>query len=164
LLNDLHAALQGGALDFGGIGTNGLIGHLDELSIFLNWVLFLVFAFSRWPVSGPQYARTPDGPRPPDALREGPGPTPTAPLPSARPARVVPSSGAGPGSGPTGVPSATVAKRPAAQFCPWCAEALPGNRALFHDCGSKDRPESFCKNCGTALPDGSSVCNACGVS
>jgi hypothetical protein len=135
---------------------------LDEISIFLNWIFFLVFAFSRWPVSGAYHSPSVVTPRPPDSFRATPGPASVPPTPGAAvpSARVVPASGAGPGSGPA-VSSASVAKRSGAQFCPWCAEPLPGNRALFHDCGSKDRPEAFCKNCGKTLPAGSSVCNEC---
>jgi hypothetical protein len=163
-VTDVHSDLIGGSLDFGNIGNVGVAWDLDEISIFLNWIFFLVFAFSRWPVSGANHSSSVVTPRPPDSFRATPGPTSVPPRPSAAvPAtRVVPASGAGPGSGPA-VPSASLAKRTGAQFCPWCAEPLPGNRALFHDCGAKDRPEAFCKNCGKALPTGSSVCNECAV-
>src|SRR5579863_1102088 len=52
LWNDLHEIAFGSSFGFAGIGNVSLYWHLDELSIFLNWVFYLVFAFSRWPVSG----------------------------------------------------------------------------------------------------------------
>jgi hypothetical protein len=161
-VSDVHTIFSGDGLGVGGINNVGVAWDLDEISIFLNWIFFLIFAFSRWPVSGAHHSPSVVTPRPPDSLRAPPGPASIHPTPGAAvpTARVVPASGAGPGSGPA-VPSASVAKRQGAQFCPWCAEPLPGNRALFHDCGSKDRPEAFCKNCGKTLPAGSSVCNEC---
>lgn len=166
LWHDLHTILLGGSLGTGGISGVGTFWYLDAFAFLLNWILFLVFAFSRWPVSGNSYSPGPSTPRPPETYRAvPPRPTPASPTPGAAvpPARVVPASGAGPGSGPAAAPSAPAPKRAGAQFCPWCAESLPGNRALFHDCGSKDRPEAFCKSCGKALPAGSTVCSSCAV-
>jgi hypothetical protein len=161
--NDIHTVLFGGTLGIGGINTVGFVWHLDQIAIFLNWLFYLIFAFSRWPVSGAPRAPSTDGPSAPDVARTNPLPSPVRPTPTtALPtARVIPSSAASPGTGPAVVPSAPVAK--GAQFCAWCGESLPGNRSLFHDCGPKDRPETFCKSCGTALPAGASVCSACGV-
>jgi hypothetical protein len=164
--SDVHTIIFGGTLGFGGVNSIGVVWHLDQLSIFLNWIFFLVFAFSRWPGSGSGYSRPVDGPRPAEAMRANSGPASVPPTPTAaapRP-RVNPSSAAGPGSGPTDVPSIPIPKGPKAQFCAWCGESLPGNRALFHDCGPKDRPEAFCKNCGTAMSAGASSCSACGAS
>jgi hypothetical protein len=163
--NDIHTIIFGGTLGIGGINTVGLVWHLDEVSIFLNWIFYLVFAFSSWPVSGAHRSSTVDVPRPPESLRavSSPTPVPSTPTAALATARAVPSSGAGPGAGPAGVSSAPAPKRPSAQCCAWCGEPLPGNRALFHDCGPKDRPETFCKNCGSALPAGSSVCSSCGA-
>ena len=163
-VTDVRSAFYGGGFVFGSFTNVGLAWHLDEISIFVNWIFFLVFAFSRWPVSGAHHPPSVVTPRPPDSFRATPGPASVPPTPGATvaSARVVPASGAGPGSGPA-VASPSLAKRTGAQFCPWCAEPLPGNRALFHDCGAKDRPETFCKNCGKALPTGSSVCNECAV-
>jgi hypothetical protein len=140
------------------------VWHLDEISIILNWIFYLVFAFSRWPVSG-NHAPHVEGPRPTEAFRVNTGPASAPPTPGgALPtARSVPMSAASPGSGPAGVPTSSAPKGPNAQFCGWCGESLPGNRALFHDCGPKDRPDSFCKRCGTALPAGTSECSSCGL-
>jgi hypothetical protein len=158
LWNDLHEIFFGSSFGFAGINNASFFWDLDKISLLLNWVFYLVFAFSRWPVNGAPRSSSATAPLPPPPSRAVPGPASAPPTPSA--ARVLPSSAAGPGAPPAG--TATPApKRPGAQFCPWCAEALPGNRALFHDCGSKERPETFCKNCGTALPAGSSECASC---
>jgi hypothetical protein len=161
--HDIRTVIFGGTLGIGGINTVGFVWDLDEIAIFLNWLFYLVFAFSRWPVSSAHRAPSVDGPSAPAAARSNPLPSPVPPTPTtALPtSRVVPSSAASPGTGPAVVSSTPVAKR--AQFCAWCGEALPGNRALFHDCGPKDRPETFCKSCGTALPAGVTVCSACGA-
>jgi len=163
--NDIHEIFFGGGFGFGFGSFNNvsLFWHLDEISILLNWLFYIVFAFSRWPVTGTPRAPEGDAPRPSRFTRatistaKEPAAA-TAPLPGPRPAVA---SAAGPGGGPTGA-SRPAATRPSAQFCAWCGEALPGNRALFHDCGPKDRPETHCKNCGTAYAAGSTQCTACG--
>ncbi len=164
--HDVNAIFFGDSVGFVGITTIGIVWHLDQLSFVANWAFFLVFAFSRWPVSegrpspsgGP--ARPPESP-PNPAGRWSPN-TPTAPV-----ARGMPSSGASPGSGPAVAPVAAASPPPTRttgpKICGWCGEALPGNRALFHDCGPKDRPETFCKSCGSAFPVGTSQCNSCGA-
>lgn len=162
LWHDLNAIVFGGSIGFIGISTVGLFWHLDQVSALLNFGFYLLFAFSRWPESGSRLDRDDDGPIASQPVRAPTGPAsspPVAPEPVAVP-RGMPASGAGPGAGPA--PSRVPAnKKAGAQFCAWCGEATPGNRALFHDCGSKDRPETFCKSCGTALPAGSSECTAC---
>jgi hypothetical protein len=160
LWNDFHAIFFGGVSV--GFGTEGLFWHLDEISILLNWLFYLLFAFNRWPVTGTRHASDVDVPHSPRATRATSRPTPTPPAAAAAPptARVSSASAASPGAPPASV-SETPAKRPGALHCAWCGESLPGNRALFHDCGTKDRPETFCKNCGTALAEGSSECAVC---
>ena len=175
--SDIHGIYFGGAFDFGfsGFSQVSIPWTLDEISIVLNWLFFLVIAFS-----GSQISETftrisvPARPAPPmnygdptATLPPPPDPvTPVRPMPpsAAGPvnaARPLPPSAAGPGGGPVGVPGAAAPKRPGAQFCAWCGESLPGNRALFHDCGPKDRPETNCKNCGTTFPAGSTLCASC---
>jgi hypothetical protein len=158
--NDIHEIFFGGSFGFGGVGNVSLFWHLDEVSIFLNWLFYMVFAFSRWPVSEGRHV---PGAGLTTTQMTGPNPAPatgSAAAPSLLPApRPVLSSAAGPG----GAPSTPVFKRPSAQFCAWCGESLPGNRALFHDCGPKDRPETHCKNCGTAFAAGTSQCSSCGA-
>ena len=160
--NDIHGIVFGNSFGFGGVNNVSLFWHLDEISIFLNWLFYIVFAFSRWPVSGTRHSPDVDVPQPPPSLganlSSAAGPASPSPLPGAR---VMPASRGGPVAGPANVASAPASKPPSAQFCAWCGEALPGNRALFHDCGPKDRPETFCKNCGVAFPAGTSQCNSC---
>jgi hypothetical protein len=163
--HDLNAVVFGGSVGFVGIGTVGLFWHLDQISMLLNLFFYLVFAFSRWPLTGTRFARDDDGlvAAQPGRAPSGPASSPpVVPEPVVVP-RGMPASAAGPGAGPATASSAPTPKKRGAQFCPWCGEATPGNRAIFHDCGPKDRPETFCKNCGTALPAGSSECAACGA-
>ena len=165
LWHDLNAIVFGGSFGFVGIDAVGVFWHLDQLSVLLNIGFYIAFAFSRWPGSGTRRNRDEDGPVPTQLGRAAAGPSssPAVAPDAPRAARVMPSSGASPGSGPAVASRTPVAKRQGAQFCPWCGEATPGNRALFHDCGPKDRPETHCKSCGTALPAGSSECAACGA-
>jgi hypothetical protein len=162
--NDIHEIYFGGGFDFGGIGNVRLFWRLDEFSIILNWVFYLIFAFSRWPAIGTSRASD-AAPLPPPPPRAIPGSRLTPPTPTVSPpgARVMPSSAASPGAAPANTAVAPAATRPSAKCCAWCGEALPGSRALFHDCGSKDRPEAFCTNCGNALPAGSTQCSSCGA-
>jgi hypothetical protein len=46
-------------------------------------------------------------------------------------------------------------------YCAWCAESIPGNRALGHDCGPRHRPKIYCHFCGNAFPGGTGHCPAC---
>jgi hypothetical protein len=162
--NDVRGIFFGGGfgLGFGNINNIKWFWRLDELSIFLNWLFYIIFAFSRWPVSGTWRSHEPEGPRVPSPLRANLGSAagPVAPPASAPVARAMPVSPGGPSVGAARTPAAT---RPSAQCCAWCGESLPGNRALFHDCGPKDRPETHCKNCGTAFAAGTTQCNSCGA-
>jgi hypothetical protein len=177
--SDIHAIYFGNGFYFGfsGISQVNVFWTLDEVSIVANWLFFLVIAFSGSQISERltrgssrpvqvDYASTlppppdPAGPaRPMPPTAAGPGPRPAPPTAAGPVTRPLPPSAAGPGGAPSGVPAAP--KRPGAQFCPWCGESLPGNRALFHDCGPKDRPETICKICGTAFPAGSTQCASC---
>jgi len=164
LWHDLNVVVFGGSIGFIGISTVGLVWHLDQVSVLLNIGLYLLFAFSRWPDSGTRRARDDGGPIPTQsgrAAHSGPATGPmVAPEPVVVP-RGMPASAAGPGAGPAIASRAPTPKKPGAQFCAWCGEATPGNRALFHDCGPKDRPQTFCKHCGTALAAGSTECSSC---
>jgi Double zinc ribbon len=171
--HDLDTIVFGGTLGFIGITNVGFWWHLDEISIVLNIGFFVIFAFSRWPMSGGQPSPRTESPQSYEPLRAAPsGPAsslPAPPDPVVAP-RGLPTSAAGPGAGPRAgavpgpaVVTSAAVKKPSAQFCAWCGEALPGNRALFHDCGPRDRPETVCKSCGTAFPAGTSICNSCGA-
>jgi hypothetical protein len=163
LWNDLHEIAFGTSFGFEGIGNVSLYWHLDQLSIFLNWVFYLVFAFSRWPVSGGTATRDPQAPPPPRpvaASQAGPASAPPARRAPVGVARYASPPSTTPDAEPAAIASAPAARK-GGKYCGWCAESLPGNRALFHDCGPKDRPETFCKSCGTALPTGSTQCASC---
>lgn len=161
---DIHEVFFGGGFGVGfGIDSHvSLIWHLDELSIFLCWLFFIVFAFARWPVSGERHPREAGGPPPSRADRSRPASPSPAPADPVGVARFGTTPSIRSAAGPAVAPSAP-AVRKNAQYCAWCGEALPGNRALFHDCGSKDGPETFCKFCGTAFAVGTTQCNSCGA-
>jgi hypothetical protein len=186
--SDIHAIYFGGSFDFGfsGISQVSVFWTLDEISIVLNWLFFLVIAFSGSQLSE-RFTRGSRSRPAPSMSYGGPGftlPPPPDPVPGARPlpptaagptttvrpapptaaapvsaARPTPPSAAGPGAGPSSAPGP--APQRGAQFCAWCGESLPGNRALFHDCGPKDRPETNCRNCGTPFSAGSTQCASC---
>ena len=161
--NDVHGIYFGNTFGFGGANNVSLYWHLDEISVLLNWLFYIVFAFSRWPGSGTRRSPDVDVPQAPSSLGAPPSSAARTAAPSApRPVvRVMPASPGGPAAGPTNVAGAPTSNQPSAKFCAWCGEALPGNRALFHDCGPKDRPETVCTNCGVAFPAGTSRCNTC---
>jgi hypothetical protein len=134
--------------DFISVGyrQGGLLWHIDLISFGANWLLFVFFAVVPWGsdrglVKVKSEAKV------------------TGSLPPTRPA-TAPTQGArgvtrdygSASSSPTTVaapaPSSTA---PTVKHCVWCAEALPGSRALFHDCGPKSRPPIFCQKCGSTL-------------
>jgi hypothetical protein len=176
LWHDFNTIIFGGTIGFVGITGVGFFWHLDEISIVLNIGFFVIFAFSRWPTSGGPSSPRAESPRSSEPLRAAPSdpasvlPPPPDPVVATR---RMPPFAAGPGPGPRSGPgpapasapaivaSAAVAKKPNTQYCAWCGEALPGNRALFHDCGPKDRPETNCKHCGAAYPAGTTHCSSC---
>jgi hypothetical protein len=165
----------GGTTFISGLSSVGVVWGLDMLTIFANWILFLIFAFSRWPFAA-------------DSGRGGAAPSPTpegsqqygrnsrgAPQPpSGSPSPTTWATHGGSHSLPGGITDAvtrdaTTASAVAAtsagsvrtKHCAWCGESLPGSRALFHDCGAKDRPVTNCVACGAALPSDGAACSAC---
>jgi hypothetical protein len=118
----------------------------------LNIVMFLVFAFAKWPIqtrlenaerggargyAPPQYAQAavgqtiaPGGPQP------GSFAPPVAPVQSNE-NRVI--------------------------HCSWCGKTRAVDAAAIHHCGSKDRPAVYCMNCGTPFEAGASTCASCGT-
>ncbi len=138
--------LNGGAFSF---SRYGVMGWVDVVGLTLGWLLFLVFAFTPWPGAG--------GGRSSLSAVASKSHVPTgaggaAPIPLAR---FAPKSGA-----PAGAPGGAVDTR-RRLYCPWCGDHIPGNRALGHDCGSKDRPEVICRFCGQAFPEGTNTCPTC---
>jgi hypothetical protein len=173
LYRDHNTLVFGGFYGIRGIETVGILWKASLISLLANLVMFLVFAFSRWPTVTPRVKKVsslvPTAARgfSPDEVgvtsskrfgKGGPGfatnaveaPAPSeAPTPAAPVATVAPVASSSSGT--------VVVKR-----CVWCGEALPGSRALFHDCGPTDRPPAYCAKCGTALAQNSTVCATCG--
>jgi hypothetical protein len=151
--NDIRSSLIGYSTGFLGFSTGffgfsrvGFLWDLDLLSFLLNWLFFLVFAFIEWPNArgGGGSTTQPTG-RPGSYVTSGAAPAATRPRGVTRdysPTAAVSEAA------PAPVPSAPAA---VVKHCVWCADALPGSRALFHDCGPKSRPPIFCEKCGSTL-------------
>jgi hypothetical protein len=168
LIHDVDAVVYGGAFGIEGVNTIGLMWHIDLISIAASWLFFLVFAFAPWPG-----ARS-SGETRIDTTYRGPIVAPVessvAPVASSRRSSARSSRQEARGTTQTQerpteqltapAPAASAAK---SKYCVWCAEPLPGSRAMFHNCGPKDRPAVFCRNCATALPEGSTTCPSCGA-
>lgn len=141
---------------FSNVGT---LWSLFSISLFVTWIFFLVFAFSTWPASrsggGPI-----SGPAQPVEPYPAATPTPTASVPRGVTRDYSPPSTTATTSTPG--PSAPATPPTAVKRCVWCAESLPGSRALFHDCGPKDRPPVYCAKCGSALT-AAGGCASCGA-
>lgn len=154
LLYDLHGFSFGVTPNVFDVMNVGLAWRLDEVAIVLNWVFFLFIAFSG--SLAPRSPRRPKGPIPSRlAPSEASGEAPRATLASTTQTATTGDRSAAPATAPA---SST---GPKIKNCVWCAEALPGSRALFHDCGPKDRPAVYCSRCASALPAGSGECPAC---
>jgi hypothetical protein len=168
LYHDFHEIFTNGSFGVVRPNSDGLIWELDLLSIFVNWVFFIIFATIRWPVADGRsdFGRSKKSSIEQAAVQVGASATPTlgprrspgVPARSASTAVAAPATSTTPES-VTASPSAGTRGK---NHCIWCGEVLPGNRALFHNCGSKDRPAAFCRDCGDALVDGSSSCANCG--
>ncbi len=139
-----------------GFEQGALLWHVDLVSIVANWLLFIFFAVVPWGLDRGQ-AKGTSG-----ARVTGTVATPRAPA-SGKGARGVTRdygpSVETPTTASAPVPSST---GPVTKYCVWCAEALPGSRALFHDCGPKSRPPIFCQRCGSTLTEVGD-CASCGV-
>ena len=150
----LYLAVRSSALH-GLFPTGGLrvvvdLFIIDLLLIVAVWIFFLIFAFRPWPaLEGRAIIGAQTDTQPPVASRGIPKPG-TAP----------PSSSWSPSVAPTVATRGAVDTR-RRLYCPWCAEHIPGNRALGHDCGAKDRPEVICRFCGKAFPEGTTTCPTC---
>ena len=179
---DLHSLAFPIPFNFGittiltGLMGVGVVWTIDKFTILANWILFLIVAFAPWPagLTGASLRRTSVLPPPPP------------PSSASQPGRSGPTPFRGPGGSPTptaastpggaasianedpdlGAPAASAAPTTSSgsvriKHCVWCGESLPGSRALFHDCGSKDRPATNCAVCGAALPSEGAACLAC---
>lgn len=159
--------------DLSAVGT---VWDIDRLTIFANWIFFLIFAFSHWPVTLAADAarRGPALPPPPGAPQYGrnvPGPSRPSSESAPPTATLVPADSTSSlrdvsreSTRDTPTASVTAASSPGSvrvKHCVWCGESLPGSRALFHDCGSRDRPATNCAACGASLPSEGAACTAC---
>jgi hypothetical protein len=157
LYRDLHTLAFGGSYGFLGVSSIGILWKAFLISLAVNWLMFFVFAFSRWPTVAPKTPRPPKGPKgqPVVPVSQGFSPADMGNRSSKR----FPSGGPGfstnAGSAPadtTAIATAVPATNAVAvKRCVWCGESLPGSRALFHDCGPTDRPAAYCATCGNAL-------------
>jgi hypothetical protein len=169
LWRDVHNFLYGGSFGFMGIETLGNTWEADEVALAIAGLGLLVFAVIRWPARSPRHD---DGAVVPAPATRTRGRSANAPTPVAAPAaargvvRREPERAAEAPVQSSAVMTeapATVGSSSSAPHCVWCAEALPGSRKTFHNCGPKDRPEVYCSTCGTAL-DGTSMCPTCDYS
>jgi hypothetical protein len=152
----------------------GTVWDIDRFTIFANWIFFLIFAFSRWPgalvVDSARPSSSPPGGSPQYGLGDSRLPNPS---PGSIPSPMGATSSSPPHfqnvvGGERARDALTANATPAAnagavrtKHCVWCGESLPGSRALFHDCGSKDRPATNCVACGAALSSEGAPCRAC---
>jgi hypothetical protein len=120
----------------------------------LNIVMFLVFAFGKWPIQtrleNAERGRS-GGYAPPQFAQVGTGPT-------IAPGGIEP----GPLPPPPGSPVQADATRTI--YCSWCGKPRAADAQAIHHCGSQDRPVVYCMNCGTPFEAGATNCASCGAS
>jgi len=142
----------------------------------LGFVMFLIFAFGKWPIQerleAAERGTSRGYPPPPySGGSAGPGPGPgLAPIAGGGPGPGGPGPG-GPapgGSGPGPVPGPVVAAprvgagEPGVIYCSWCGKERAVNAQAIHHCGSMERPAAYCMSCGSPL-DGAPNCASCGT-
>jgi hypothetical protein len=120
----------------------------------LNIVMFLVFAFGKWPIQ----TRLENAERGGSRSYAPPQFAPVAVGQSAVP------GGTQPGSFPPPVASPVQSNENRVIHCSWCGKTRAADAPAIHHCGSKDRPAVYCMNCGTPFEAGASNCAACGTS
>jgi len=118
----------------------------------LNIVMFLVFAFGKWPIQTrlenaerggsrygtPQFAQVGAGPTiAPGGIQPSPFPPPPASPVQADATRTI--------------------------YCSWCGKPRAADAQSIHHCGSQDRPVVYCMNCGTPFEGGAANCASCGT-
>jgi hypothetical protein len=136
-----------------GFAQIGLLWHIDLISIVANWLLFVFFALVPWGLDRGQVKVS-------NASRVTGSLSTSSPVnPTKVPRGVTRDYGSTSAPAPVVAPSVA---GPITKHCVWCAEALPGSRALFHDCGPKSRPPIFCVKCGSTLT-AAGDCAPCGA-
>ncbi len=169
LSHDIHSLFFGGTTWIVGLNGVGVIWNLDRASLF-TWVFFVVFAFSRWPVtqaadSAPRSAAPPPGVGPSHHRPYGQRPSGGVSSRDVSVSDVAPQPNAADGDiGPVVVAPPPRPVSASVKHCVWCGESLPGSRALFHDCGPRDRPATHCATCGSGLVGQSGACLTCSAS
>jgi len=144
---------------FGALNT---MVALDMVAVLAAWVAFVVLVLTKWSGAGAvrakvTHAPSVDAPAVPAAATRGVPPR-NAPARTVTATRA-PTPAYTPPAPPAGVPGGVDMRR--RLYCPWCGEHIPGNRALGHDCGPKDRPEVICRFCGQTFPEGTTSCPTC---
>lgn len=168
-----------------------LMEYLIGITTVLNWVLFLVFAFVKWPVQfaaetygrgmppvGPSFGPPPGFAVPPQTFGSAVTPPPMASTnlafaaaPKAAPKAAAPAAPTRPPddaealyADPLAV--AVLTKEPPAPaptiFCSWCGNERAADSHAIHYCGSSERPAEYCVRCGTTF-DGAPTCPSCGT-
>jgi len=152
-----------------GFGSSGLgvVFYLDLISTIATWLMFLVFAFSAWPVERATGSRR-------ETLVERPtmstfvNVAPVVPSPVMedanarrfeRPDQAAPVSPVVARFGATA--NSPTTENPKVQYCQWCAKEQVVNALAIHHCGPKDRPAAYCRDCGTAFAPGATSCFSC---
>jgi hypothetical protein len=119
----------------------------------LNIVMFIVFAFGKWPIQT----------RLENAERGGSrGYTPPQFVQGASGQTIAP-GGAQPGSFPPPVAFPVQSNENRVIYCSWCGKARAADAPAIHHCGSMDRPTVYCMNCGAPFEAGASNCASCGT-
>jgi len=120
----------------------------------LGIVMFVVFAFAKWPIQTRlENAERGGSPRyvPPQY---------SPPVPSGQPAAA---SVPGPGLPPPPVATPIGTNEQGVVYCSWCGKERAVNAQAIHHCGSKDRPAVYCMHCGRPFEAGATNCASCGT-
>jgi len=159
IMTDVTAFLSTHHFIISQFGALNTVVALDMIAVVGAWVAFVVLVLTQW--TG---ASIPQAPEVSAAAASAPASSPMTPAatrgvaPRSAPARAATPTYSPPAP-PAGVPGGVDMRR--RLYCPWCGEHIPGNRALGHDCGPKDRPEVICRFCGQEFPQGTTVCPTC---
>jgi hypothetical protein len=120
---------------------------------FVNVVMFIVFAFAKWPIQERLEAAERGGIRnfaPPQFVPSQHGALPTHV--TTQPAQYVPQAS----------PEVRTTDKKVV-FCSWCGKERAVDAQSIHHCGSMERPAVYCMNCGTPFDAGASTCASCGT-
>jgi hypothetical protein len=154
-LVDLRAFIVGDGAHFGNLEP---LAWLWFLSGVFSWIMYLVFAFSEWPVQRQGASSRRDPPRPTTgSFSPAPPPAAGPVAPGAPDAEAHMAEASAPGAVAIAPPLA-----PAVAFCTWCGRRRDPDAIAIHHCGPKDRPAVHCTGCGGTLEE-TPFCAACGA-